>query len=140
MDREAKYRGKRIDNDEWISGYFIDHGSHCQIHIKDSVNEEDIDTGWVDVIRSTVGQFVDLQDKNNIDLFEDDIVTFTRGIGNWSGKTMTTTHLIFWNKETCSFCISTRGGYQKLRRLDGRYIYELIGTKHDNPDLLELVS
>lgn len=63
--REIKFRGKRIDNGEWVYGYFL-YGAILDQHVIWTDNEN-----WI-VDPETVGQFVDF-DKNRAPIFEGDI-------------------------------------------------------------------
>lgn len=66
MNREIKFRGKRIDNGEWVYGYLAD---------EDYINDIDsIDLSSIEVDRDTVGQFTGLFDKNGKEIFEGDIL------------------------------------------------------------------
>lgn len=82
-----------------------------------------------------ITQFTGLLDKNKNKIFEGDIVTYTRSIGNWTGQKLTTTHKIIFTEEVNAFVMEYGSTYIKLRKHWG-YEYEVIGNIFENPELL----
>jgi uncharacterized phage protein (TIGR01671 family) len=81
-------------------------------------------------------QFTGLTDKNSKEIYEGDVITYKRSIGNWTGQYMTTTHTIVFSKEVFAFVMEYGSQYIKLRKHWG-YEYEVIGNIYENPELLD---
>ena len=82
-----------------------------------------------------VMQFTGLKDKNEVEIYEGDIVTYKRSVGNWTGQFMTTTHKIIFTEEVNAFVMEYGSSYIKLRKHWG-YEYEVIGNIFENQELL----
>lgn len=80
--REILFHGKRVDNGEWVDGYYVclyDCKGNKSHRIYPGYAETDCDEyyhDWFEVDPETVGQFAGFPDKNGNKMFEGDIVTF----------------------------------------------------------------
>ena len=75
MNKEKLFRGKRVDNGEWVVGDLV----HRQVWSCSLTIIRVSDDGFdhyeeYEVIPETVGQFIGLPDKNRNKIFEGDIV------------------------------------------------------------------
>lgn len=67
MNREIKFRGKRLDNGKWMVGDLN--------HLVDGVYiSNDHGSNMAQVYPDTVGQYTGLKDKNGKEIYEDDIL------------------------------------------------------------------
>ena len=137
---EILFRGKRVDNGEWVYGTYGRHTSFDAMIIDrpylDSNGDLTALNFWT-VNPETVGQFTGLTDKNGVKIFEGDIVREKYFNDFYIGK-------VVFNKKTAGFEVwhdIVVGAYgEKATRKEnfatcGRL--EVIGNVHDNPGLLE---
>lgn len=64
--RDILFRGKRIDNNEWVYGYL----SFTYIDVKKARIYDSIEVRSYDVILNTVGEYTGINDVDGDDIFE----------------------------------------------------------------------
>ena len=123
MKREILFRGKRIDNGDWVYGDLI-HNIDC---VKVRERETDINriAKSYEVIPDTVGQYTGLKDKNGKKIFEGDIVT---GLFNY---TDIIGHIVYGSDAT--FFIERKGS-NGIGLNNAEDWLEVIGNIHDKEE------
>lgn len=112
--RKIEFRAKRIDDGEWVRGYYMAiAGTH---KILSPNPDSPSGATYYDVDPYTVGQNTGIEDCNGVDIFEDDIVNY----GSTRGDVMWCELLAEFNVE-----FHTLGGEM-----------EVVGNIHDNPQML----
>ena len=137
MEDRYLFRGKRIDNGEWVEGYLsypfcTKKGNESYyFYAKDSL-------GFfcrcvVDV--STICQCTGLKDKNGKLIWENDVVAYWDAYSTESGYAEADCiGKVVWDDETISFQVTNRLSAESYEVLDE---CSVIGNKFDNPELLE---
>ena len=134
MNREIKFRGKGIADNEWYYGDLIqvESGRVHYFIIQDyEIKEDRIELNTCaspEVIPETIGQYTGLKDKNGKEIWENDIVEITRECIYEQG--------IIVLKNGCFF-IKTKENLLALYNCElNNYKVKVIGNITDNPELL----
>lgn len=132
--REIIFRGKRIDNGEWVEGYlckkFFQEVPHDRYLIMYKTEydtkrwQPDYMTAEIDP--ETVGQYTGLTDRNNKKIFEGDIVTMP-AYGGGRHKS-----IVYFKGG--KFAVD--GSNYSFKDIAPKYM-EVISNIHDNPELLK---
>ena len=139
MKREIKFRGKRVDNVEWVYGYIIEYLKTTWIRVVDK--NKDRYFIEFEVIPETVGQYTGLKDKNGKEIYEGDIL---------NGRNMIL-KIVYWCDKRAAFCeseqfkpIPAKHSFAKLYDKFGKVFNKngilenhfIVGNIYENPELL----
>lgn len=148
--REILFRGRRIDNGEWVEGFYysVTRGAHCNpimnmceiMTFEKLTNGEIVLTGTYDVGPSTIGEYTGLTDKNGKKIFENDILHVLE-VGTETNEYVSTVrwedgeYLLSESKtnDVPLSAYSTKPEYQ----MNPLHEIEVIGNRFDTPELLE---
>ena len=134
--REMLFRGKRADNGQWVygvpvigitSGVFMvwieseTKRGRWELSLRDVVRQ-------AEVIPETVGQYTGLDDKNDVKIFEGDVVRYLNSIESGNGVV---------KYDNCAFLfnwIDIDETDSLLRHFQCSEELEVIGNIHDKPE------
>lgn len=142
MKREILFRGKKVDNGEWVHGKGLQQckdelGNEIVAIFTDIVKSEKYikkegryTLYYVPVKAETLGQYTGMKDKNKKKIFEWDIVT----IGN------NLKAIVIWFNGSFRFQdeLSSKATYfDDIGAIMRDYDVQVIGNIHDNPELMK---
>ena len=147
MNDRYLFRGKRLDNGEWVEGHYVHEDNKHGICYNpyDGIKA----VRWVEIDPATLGQCTGLKDKNGRLIFEGDVLgavnnklKFIVEIGKCEldfgiygfSHSMAFHGCYLRSLNNSKRYEKSRGMYSELVDTDR---YEIIGNVHDSPELLE---
>ncbi len=134
MEREILFRGKQLDNGEWVEGFLlafeagqINEGRCFILPFASSVRVElgsYAFGGFVEVDPATVGQYTGMPDKNGTKIFEGDLLKYT-------GYEDDTPYRVFW--KNTGWHIQYKNRQPDSLGISLPEDWEIIGNIYDNP-------
>jgi hypothetical protein len=131
MSNVHPYRGKRIDNGEWVHGFALEawdgtshiitsfgpYATNCLECGSNETESHEIDP-------ETVGQYTGLNDKNGKEMFDGDL---------WISRPEGRPYEIKWYETGWYLYLNKTKHYENA---DGLSLGEKVGNRWDNPELL----
>lgn len=138
--RKILFRGKRVDNSEWVEGDFLSPHNivWTERGFDEALQREEMIVCDEAVDPETVGQFTGLTDKNGKKIFEGDIVRYSPNLSN-TGKGLDRIGVVGWRK--CGMFFIDWRSYWDIRHIldsECKDWAEIIGNIHDNKELVEV--
>ena len=124
--REILFRGKRIEDKEWVYGTYMAHDRDGHTIFNQNLGDGTLQ--GFEVIPETVGQYTGLKDKNGVKIFEGDV--------------------LHWDSHWGWYVEYENGAFRKIPLEDAQRMnwehyqleqegldtWEIIGNIHDNPE------
>lgn len=128
MNMEIKFRGKRINDGQWVYGYLLSRSA-----IGKWGNSEYY--SYCEVIPETVSQYTNLKDKNGKEIYEGDIINY----GKYSDKSPCNFVVEFDKSHAQYSSKELRQNKYSEGKFSGLDPYgKVVGNIHDNKKLLIL--
>jgi len=135
--RQIKFRGKKIDNEKWVYGYYF------KTPLTDEATGSKPEDGWYflsgrerhciaqnncvyEVIPETIGQYTGLKDNNCKEIYEGDIIRFIKE-----------NCIVNFVEDDCAFRVDVNSRISTALRKGHSKDYEIIGNIYENYELLE---
>ena len=138
--RSIKFRGKSIKTGKWVYGSYLIGDEWSPSYIYENTRKR------VEVVPETVGQFTSREDENGKELFEgDEVIEIFREYfensdhipedcqGRCHREDVYTGVIVWWD---CGWFLDTKK-YGHIPLTNSADVLEIIGTIHENPELLK---
>lgn len=157
--REILFRGKRVDNGEWVNGYYVAANYHWHnrgVHKDWIITAACSNGGWFalhgrqPVVTDTIGQYTGLVDKNGKKIFEGDILAGDIYPYSHDGEHNYFAEVVWFDnspalglytfKNPQSHVAGIAAGLSDYMEEFDSTKWEVIGNIHDNPELMEVYN
>ena len=155
--REIVFRGKRLDNGEWVYGWPFADTADCSLKkagkcVCPHDGSKYFIVEWVDdyheyeerqVIPNTVGQYTGLKDKNGERVWEGDILHIARiadGLGGYYQPPLDYPVNVVVKWDLCAWMWETLCDDKRYITFPDAWCHyecEIIGNVHDNPEFIK---
>lgn len=150
MNREIKFRGKSLDNGEWVYGDLLQIAGGCVIYHGSRTDSDDIDASSnvavmmrMDEVSpvhpDTIGQFTGFYDRTGREIYEGDIVNWIIGM---YGEGFVEEGCVEWVQQEGCYVVINKFETNDHRKIVQPLIrclnkIKVVGNVYDNPELLK---
>jgi len=128
--RDIKFRGKRIDNGEWVYGNLVQTTKGCAyiLETPSFIPALTLPTEeFIEVYPESVGQYTGLKAKKGKEIYEGDIVRY-------EGRSY---QIVYDSDRSAEFRFNASYTLSNILSKTLQNPFEVIGNMHDNPELLK---
>lgn len=144
--RDILFRGKRVDNGEWVEGFYVQVDNKAYISLPLDISGDGVITmfdekqskahlytlsPFLEVVPESVGQYTGLNDKNGNKIFEGDIIRYPRYDDSRIAA-------VTYSCEDTAYQLTREMARINIGAWFNSFELEIIGNIHDNFELLEV--
>ena len=128
MTNKYKFRGKSLKTGEWVYGSLLQINDDSYVYPYKTGDLDDIDfgCGFVKVSKESVGQFTGLKDKNDVEIYEGDLLH--------NPHDRNYCYPVEWNEVQAGFTLG--GDMANMKPYAVSTFWEVIGNIIDNIELI----